>query len=81
MEQKKTRFLEYEKYAEIRSEKGMTDYQVAEKTGITKSTFSEWKSNRSEPKLDKVMKIAAVLGMSTDDFANAVSVSGECSEK
>lgn len=51
----------YERYAAIRDMCGLTDYAVAKKAGIGKSTFSDWKIGRSHPKSDKLMKIAAVL--------------------
>lgn len=51
----------YTKYAEIRDGKNLTDYRVSEMTGIGQSTFSDWKSGRSTPKVDKLMKIAEVL--------------------
>lgn len=48
----------YEKYVELRNEKGVTDYRVSVETGVTRSTFTDWKNGRSEPKLDKLKKIA-----------------------
>lgn len=48
----------YDRYKKIRDEKGVTDYKVAESTGITKSTFSDWKTGRSCPKIDKLKKVA-----------------------
>ncbi len=48
----------YEKYVALREEKGVTDYRVSEETGITRSTFTDWKNKRSEPKLDKLKKLA-----------------------
>ena len=43
----------YAKYVALRDEKGITDYRVAQETGIT-----DWKNGRSEPKIDKLKKIA-----------------------
>lgn len=60
----------YEKYAALRDEKGVTDYRVADETGITKSTFSDWKSKRSSPKIDKLKKIADYFGVSIEYFLN-----------
>lgn len=48
----------YEKYCKLRDAKNMKDSNVAALTGIGKSTFSDWKSGRSEPKNDKLQKIA-----------------------
>lgn len=48
----------YEIYCKLRDAKGCKDADVALTTGITKSTFSDWKSGRSNPKNDKLQKIA-----------------------
>ena len=48
----------YEKYTALTAERGVSDYTVAKATGIPASTFSEWKSGRSKPKVDKLMKLA-----------------------
>ena len=58
---KEVKILSYEKYARIRDERKLTDYAVSKKTGISTSTFSEWKSGKYVPKVDKLMKIALVL--------------------
>lgn len=60
--------ITYDKYAEIRDIKGMTDGKVAEKAGIGRSTFSDWKSGRSVPKLEKMQKIAEALEMEYSQF-------------
>lgn len=51
----------YERYATIRDSRGLTDYAVAKRAGIGKSTFSDWKKGRSQPKSEKLMKIAEAL--------------------
>lgn len=48
----------------------MKDANVAALTGIGKSTFSDWKSGRSEPKNDKLQKIADCLGVSVNYFTD-----------
>ena len=58
----------YEKYVTLRDQKGVTDYKVSEATGITKSTFSDWKSDRSKPKVDKLQKLANYFGVSIEYF-------------
>ena len=60
--------MKYEVYAELRDKKGVSDYRVSQETGITKSTFSDWKSGRSSPKIDKVKKIADYLGVTIDEL-------------
>lgn len=56
----------YDRYCEIRNSKGLKDSNVASGTGIGKSTFSDWKSGRSQPKQDKLQKIADFLGVSLE---------------
>lgn len=58
----------YEKYLELRKEKGISDYKVSKDTGIPKSTFSDWKSGRSKPKADKLKILAEYFGVTVDDF-------------
>lgn len=52
----------------LRDEKGITDYRVSIDTGITKSTFSEWKSGRSKPKVDKLKLLADYFGVKIEYF-------------
>lgn len=58
----------YEKYVTLRDAKGMSDYAVAKETGITRSTFTDWKNGRSTPKPEKVMKLAKLFGVSLEYF-------------
>lgn len=60
----------YEKYVALRDEKGVTDYRVAMETGVTKSTFTDWKNGRSKPKFDKLLAIARYLGVPVEYFAD-----------
>lgn len=55
--------MKYEVYAELRDKKGVSDYRVSQETGITKSTFSDWKSGRSNPKIEKIKKLADYFGV------------------
>ena len=48
----------YERYVELRDKKGVTDYRVSEDTGITRSTFTDWKNGRSAPKAEKLLLLA-----------------------
>ena len=59
----------YEKYVALRDERNVTDYRVSVDTGITKSTFSDWKSGRSNPKLDKLLILAKYFGVPVEYFA------------
>lgn len=59
----------YKKYVELRDKKGVTDYKVAVATGITKSTFTDWKNGRSKPKFDKLLILAKYFGVPVEYFA------------
>lgn len=58
----------YEKYAKLRDSKRITDYRVASDTGITKSTFTDWKNGRSKPKIKKMKILADYFGVPIDYF-------------
>ena len=58
----------YKKYQELRDKRGLTDYRVSEDTGITRSTFTDWKLGRSAPKVEKLMKLAEYFGVSIEYF-------------
>lgn len=58
----------YAKYVELRNKKGVSDYRVAADTGISRSTFSEWKSGRSKPKFDKLMILARYFKVPVETF-------------
>ena len=48
----------YERYVELRDKKGVTDYRISEDTGISRSTFTDWKNGRSAPKVEKLLLLA-----------------------
>ena len=48
----------YTKFEELLNEKGVTAYAVSKSTNIPSSTFSDWKSGKSKPKIEKLQKIA-----------------------
>lgn len=56
----------YEIYCKLRDQRGLKDADVVRNTGITKSTFSDWKNGRSCPKNDKLQKIADYFGVTID---------------
>lgn len=60
----------YSKYVALRDKLGITDYRVAMDTGITKSTFTDWKNGRSAPKFDKLLTLAKYFGVPVEYFAD-----------
>lgn len=58
----------YAKYVELRDKAGVRDADVAKATGIYPSVFTDWKNGKSNPKLDKLMKIAEFFNVSIEVF-------------
>lgn len=58
----------YSTYADARDKKGLTDYKVAEITGIAQSTISDWKNGKSIPKADKLLLLANTVGLQITDL-------------
>lgn len=56
----------YEIFLKLLEEHHVTAYKVGKETGIGASTFSDWKSGRSQPKKDKLQKIADYFNVSID---------------
>lgn len=56
----------YNIYCKIRDKLGYKDSTVAAGAGVTKSTFSDWKAGRYQPKDEKLQKIASFLGVSVE---------------
>ncbi len=60
--------MEYSAFEQLLQMNGTTVYRVSKATGIAPSTFSDWKSGRSAPKADKLVRIAAYFHMSLDEL-------------
>lgn len=58
----------YEKYVYLRDQRGITDYKVSKDTGITKSTFTDWKNGRSNPGIIKLKNLSKYFGVSIEYF-------------
>lgn len=58
----------YKKFAELLIEKKLKVADVARETGISPSTFSDWKKGKSKPKVDKLMNIADFFGVPISYF-------------
>jgi len=58
----------FQKFASLLLRDNVTAYQVSKETGIATSTFSDWKSGRSQPKLDKLLILAKYFNVSIEYF-------------
>ena len=58
----------YEKFSTLLQQKNVTAYRVAKDTGIPANTFTDWKTGRSKPKVDKLAVLAKYFGVSIEYF-------------
>lgn len=58
----------YKKFEKLLSENQTTIYRVSKETGIPDSTLYEWKSGRSNPKIDKIQLLAVYFGVPIEYF-------------
>lgn len=48
----------YDRFEALLKQNNVTAYRVSQETGIPKSTFTEWKKGKYQPKVAKLQKIA-----------------------
>ena len=60
--------MEYSVFAKLLKSHNVSVYQVSKATGISASTFSDWKNGRSTPKADKLARIAEFFSVSLDEL-------------
>ncbi len=65
--------MEYSVFDALLKSHGVSVYQLAKATGISSSTFSDWKNGRSTPKADKLARIADYFGVSLDELLGTAS--------
>ena len=58
----------YEKFAELLVKTNKTTYQISKDTGIGQNIFSNWKTGRSKPKIDKIKILADYFGVTIEYF-------------
>lgn len=54
------------------AEKGMSQIEFANRTGISQSTISDWRRKGTNPSSDKIMIICEVLGISPSELLTGV---------
>ena len=60
--------MSYQCFLKLLDINNTTVYRVSKETGISASTFTDWKHGRSVPKADKLKKIADHFGVSINYF-------------
>ncbi|MBQ1261568.1 MAG: helix-turn-helix domain-containing protein [Clostridia bacterium] len=65
--------MDYRSFEQLLRARRVTVYQVAKATGISASTFTDWKNGRSSPKADKLARIADYFSISLDEMLGTSS--------
>lgn len=58
----------YETFNKLLEERNLTAYQVAKATGLSQTLFSDWKSGKYTPKVDKLIKLAEFFEVPLEVF-------------
>lgn len=62
--------ISYARFAELREQKHLSDYQLSKESGISATTLYAWKKGTYTPKVDKLAKIAKVLEVPLEELLN-----------
>lgn len=65
---KKKRQASFKKLDALIKARNVSFYKLSEELGMARSTFSDWKSGKSMPKTDKLIKIANYFGVEVSYF-------------
>jgi transcriptional regulator with XRE-family HTH domain len=57
-------------FKELRKNANVTQVKLADKLGITQNAISMWETGNAKPETDKILKIAAFLGVSVEEVLN-----------
>lgn len=57
-----------EKIFSLRTERGMSQDDLAEKMEVSRQSVSKWETGQSTPDLDKIIKLADLFGVSVDEL-------------
>ena len=64
VEQKRTRHSVIEQYVRCRKLQGITQAELAKRAGVPRSNITRFESGNYNPSLERLLRIAAALGMS-----------------
>lgn len=60
----------YARFEEITSKKGVTSYRIATDLNFSPMLLSDWKKDKSKPKLDTMILIANYLNVDVTEFSD-----------
>ena len=55
-----------EKIKELRTDRGLTQTQVAKETGISQNAIAQWENETRTPNINAVIALAKYFGVTTD---------------
>lgn len=58
----------YERFEKLCAEKGVSPHKVSVETNIAYTCLHDWKTGRSKPKTDKLIKLAKYFGVALEYF-------------
>ena len=58
----------YKRFSELCESHKVSAYKVAEETGVSQQTFTDWKHGRYTPKIDKLVAVANYFKVPVTDF-------------
>lgn len=53
---------------EARTKTNLSQYDMAEKLGVTKQTYMKWENDITEPKASQIVKLAEILGITEEEI-------------
>lgn len=57
-----------EKLLALRTEKGLSQEDLAEQLGVSRQSVSKWETGQSVPDLDRIIKLADLFGVTVDEL-------------
>ena len=63
-----------EKILSLRTERGMSQDDLAEKLEVSRQSVSKWETAQSTPDLDKIIKLADLFGTTVDQLVRDLSL-------
>ena len=64
----------------LRSEKGMSQSELAEALNVSRQSISKWETDGSVPELDKLLSLSSLFGISLDELVKGSADSEYCDD-
>lgn len=70
-----------EKIYKYMEQKGMTQKEFSQCTGISQSTISDWRRKKTNPSADKILKVCGVLNITPYELLSESWIKGDKNRK